>query len=188
MSELHVPAYLQDAKQLLSETGFAVNGTWYHGTASGLTAAIEKIGLRGSGDLETLSKHFETLGTIGHDHSTAKDPLFITQSKTLAYFWAVQKTHTRNRFYQTNEKPVVWTIQLTAEQQPQVITDAGGAALLLEPNNKYITWLKEIYQETGLALPDLNPFSCDRLDYLNKLGLAYTELHIAPEQLQLLKD
>lgn len=186
MQAYSTPTYLQDARQLLSEQGFAVQGKWYHGTASGVADSIAEFGLRGTGDLETLKNHLDTLGTLGHDSSKQKDPLFITQSKELAYFWARQKTHIRNRYRNGSEEAIVYEISLPEDLQQQVITDAGGAALLLEPNNIYIQLLKEIYAEADIDFPEIDPFNCNRMDYLNKLGLAYITLDIEPSHIRLL--
>ena len=186
MNEYSTPALFQDAQQLLTAQGFTTSTTWYHGTASGLVDSITSVGLVGSGDLETLQKHLETLGTIGHDHSAHKDPLFITQSKELAYYWALKKAHIRSRFHQQHETPVVFELQLSEELAAQVTTDAGGAALILEPGNQYLQLLNEIYQEAGLTLETLDPFTCDRLDYLNKLGLAYLNAPVPADSLRVL--
>lgn len=187
MNEFTVPAYLQDARQLLSESGFACTGRWYHGTASGLIPSIQAHGLHGSGDLELLTRQFKTLGTIGHDISDHKDPLFITQSKELAYFWACEKAHTRSVYLKTNEQPVVFELNLPEDLQQQVTTDAGGAALVLEPGNLYLLWLGELYDACGISKPDIDPLRGDRMDYLNKLGLAYLNAPVAPEHLLLLQ-
>lgn len=188
MQAYTTPLYLQDANQLLNAEGFALQGKWYHGTASGLVNSINQLGLRGSGDLETLKNHFDTLGTLGHQANTDKEPIFLTQSKELAYYWARQKTHTRNRYKDSDEQAVVYEIALPEAAQQSIITDAGGAALLLEPGNRYIALLKEIYAEAQLPFPEIDPFKCDRMDYLNKLGLAYTLIEIAPEHLHLLSE
>ena len=42
----NTPIAFQDAKELLSNDGFAVGDVWYHGTSSALVAAIKKNGLR----------------------------------------------------------------------------------------------------------------------------------------------
>lgn len=187
MQAFTTPAYLQDANELLNADGFAYHGKWYHGTASGLIDSIQEFGLRGTGDLESLKHHLETLGTIGHEASRHKDPLFLTQSKELAYYWAIQRTNTRNRYKGADEQPIVYEINLPEELNKQIITDAGGAAMLLEPGNMYVSLLKEIYQENKIEFPELDPFKCDRMDYLNKLGLAYTLLDIEPQYLTLLQ-
>lgn len=187
MQAFSTPAYLQDANQLLTADGFALQGKWYHGTASGLIDSIQEFGLRGTGDLESLKHHLETLGTIGHEASKKKDPLFLTQSKELAYYWALQRANIRNRYKGAEEQPVVYKIELPEELNKQIITDAGGAALLLEPGNMYIALLKEIYNEVGVSFPELDPFKCDRMEYLNKLGLAYTLLDIEPQYIKLLQ-
>lgn len=173
MNEYTTPAHLQDVPQLLSKDGFATSHIWYHGTASGVLPSIQNYGLVGSGDLELLARQLKTLSTIGHESLSQKDPVFLTQSKELAYFWAMQKTHTRNLYMGANETPIVLEVEFNEDQQQAVITDAGGAAMLLEPGNLYLTWLRERYESQGLTLADMDPFQCDRMDYLNKLGLAY---------------
>lgn len=187
MEDFTTPAYLKDAQQLLSADGFATSDVWYHGTASGLTDRILAEGLRGTGDLEMLERQMKTLGTIGHEASNHRDPLFVTQSRELAYFWAHQKTHTRNLYLQGNEKPVVFELKLPEELNKQVITDAGGAALVLEPSNLYLLWLTGVYEQAGMTLPQIDPFKGNRMDYMNKLGLAYINVDIAPQYLMLLQ-
>ena len=187
MQEFTTPSYLQDAQQLLSATGFATSGTWYHGTASGLVDSIQAQGLVGTGDLEGLQKHMDTLGTIGHEVSTHRDPLFVTQSKELAYFWANVKTHNRNLYFQKDEQPVVFELNLPEELQAKVITDAGGAALILEPGNLYLLWLEELYKSLGFELVKPDPFKCDRMDYQNILGLSYIADAVPAEYLKLLQ-
>ena len=113
--------------------------------------------------------------------------MFITQSKELAYFWACEKAHTRDLYLKTNEQPVVFELNLPPELQQKVTTDAGGAALLLEPGNLYLLWLGELYDACGVAKPDIDPLRGNRMDYLNKLGLAYLNDPVAPEHLLLLQ-
>ncbi len=186
MNEFTTPDFLKDAGQLLSADGFATSDVWYHGTASGLADAIRSGGLKGSGDAELMERQLKTLSTIGHESRDQKDPLFLTQSRELAYFWANQKAHTRALYMQQEETPVVFAVNLPADLNSRVTTDVGGAALLMEPGNLYLLWLKELYQQNGQQLPELNPFKCDRMDYLNRLGLAYLDAEIAPQYLTLL--
>lgn len=185
MNEFTTPAHLQDAKTLLSDSGFATSNLWYHGTASGLVDSIMAQGLRGTGDLELLQRQLKTLGTIGHDASDHRDPLFVTQSKELAYFWAAQKAHNRSLYLKSDEKPVVFALTLPEDLNKQVITDAGGAALLLEPSNLYLLWLGDVYAACGKQKPELDPFKMDRMDYMNKLGLAYINVDVPAEYLAL---
>ncbi|TVV42575.1 hypothetical protein [Thalassolituus sp. C2-1] len=187
MKEFTTPTQFQDLAQLLSDDGIATSGIWYHGTASGLVAAIQSEGLKGSGDAEIMARQLKTLSTIGHTTSEHKDPVFLTQSKELAYFWASQKTHTRNLYLQGNEEAVIFAVNLPETLQAQVTTDAGGAALVMEPGNLYVAWLRELYENNGKTLAEIDPFKCDRMDYLNKLGLAYLATDVEPQYLTLLK-
>ncbi len=184
MTDFAIPAHLQDALQSLSATGFATSDVWYHGTASGVVPSILEQGLTRIGD-QTLREHqLKTLSTIGHTTTDHAEPVFLTQSKELAFYWAEQKTHSRNLYLQGNESPVVLAVALPDELASQVSTDVGGAALVLEPGNAYIQYLKALYAEAEIEFPEINPFEVDRSAYLNVLGLAYVAQDIAPEYLR----
>ena len=171
MSDITTPDYLKDAEQLLSENGFATSDDWYHGTASGLVDTILKDGLKGGGDTETAEREQGTLGTIGNRQFETSEPVFLTQSKELAYFWAARKAHTRNLYFRKEETPVV----LKVSQPEKVTPDVGGTAILLEPNNTYITMLKELYEKKGIAwIDESNPLKLPRETYLDMLGLGYS--------------
>lgn len=186
MSTESTPSQFQDTQQLLSEDGFRVSNIWYHGTASGLLESIQQQGLKGAGDAELMSRQQHLLKTIGHSSIGSDDPVFLTQSKELAYFWAQQKTHSRNLAFQQNEAPVVIAVTLADEEQSSVRPDAGGAALVLEPGNAYMTFLKALYEAHGHTLEDANPLAMPRDYFLNKLGLAYRQAPIAADALTVL--
>ncbi len=62
------PAFLKDAKNLLTEQGFATSNIWYHGTSSALVDAIQAQGLKRSGDQALKEATKKTMATIGDDH------------------------------------------------------------------------------------------------------------------------
>lgn len=186
MKEFTTPDFLKDFASLLSADGLKTANVWYHGTASGLVASIQAHGLIGSGDSELHQRQLKTLGTIGHEAMDTTDPVFLTQSKELAYFWANAKAHTRTIYMGQEETPVVFEITLPDELNKQVITDAGGAALVLEPGNLYLLWLRELYKEYGQELPELD-YRMDRMEYLKRLGLAYAACDIPAQYLMLLQ-
>lgn len=126
-------------------------------------------------------RQLKTLSTIGHTTPDQSEPVFLTQSKELAYYWAEQKTHSRNVYLQNNEAPIVLSMSLPAELDKLVSTDAGGAALVLEPGNAYLLFLQERYEAAGFTFPEINPLTADRSVYLEVLGLAYIAQDIAPE-------
>jgi hypothetical protein len=170
-----VPDYLKDAASLMSEDGnIATSHVWYHGTASSLVKGIKNKGLHGGGDTAWTKRTQGTLQTIGNRTFERKDPVFLTQSKELAYFWAQQRTHLRNVYFQKNEIPAVIKITLNDDDNAKVNPDAGGAALIMEPNNEYVTYVKAIFAANGQDLDDFDPTKADRMIYLNRLGLAYT--------------
>ena len=48
----------------------------------------------------------------------------------------------------------------------------------MEPSNEYVLYLKEIFSTNGQDLDDFDPREADRMIYLNRLGLAYTNDYI----------
>ena len=187
MTELNIPEALQDATELLSDDGFASNNVWYHGTSSGLTQSVTNQGLVGGGDTALMKRMQSTLQTIQAPAFTAEDPVFLTQSKELAYYWADQKTKSRNLYFSNGETPVVFEVTLNEEENASVKTDAGGAALLMEPGNAYIKHLQDVYKACGKELEEINPLKADRMEYLNKLGLAYSAKPISKKAVKLLQ-
>jgi len=184
MSEITTPEYLKDAEELLTEQGFATDENWYHGTSSGLVKAILKDGLKGGGDAETAQREQKTLGTIGNRQFESSDPVFLTQSKELAYFWASRKAHTRNLYFRKDEEPVV----LKVSSPDKVSPDVGGTAILLEPSNEYIMMLQDMYEKKGIAWDETNPLQLPREFYLDKLGMAFSRDSIPAEKISVVTD
>ena len=85
-----IPSYLQDAKDLLTKDGFATSDVWYHGTSSALIGSINGSGLRRSGDKVMNQAAKNTMATIGNSYTEQREPVFLTQSKELAHYWAQQ--------------------------------------------------------------------------------------------------
>lgn len=186
MTEQHTPEYLSDFSAKLSVDGIASDGIWYHGTASGLVETILTEGLKGGGDSEFLSRTQQTLGTIGGRQFENNEPVFLTQSKELAYYWAENKTRARNVYFQKNETPAVLAINLPTELSDKVKPDVGAAALVMEPGNDYIVKLKELYIDNGIELAEVNPLQVDRSYFLQMLAMAYIQDQIPAEALTLL--
>jgi hypothetical protein len=190
MSKEHViaPDYLKDAAYLMSDDGLAASNVWYHGTASSLVKGIKNKGLHGGGDAAWIKRTQGTLQTIGNRTFESQDPVFLTQSKELAYFWAQQRAHSRNLYFQKDENPVVIKITLNESDNAKVNPDAGGAALVMEPNNAYVTYVKTIFAANGRDLDDFDPTKADRMIYLNRLGLAYTNDFISGKFIEVVAD
>jgi hypothetical protein len=190
MSKEHViaPDYLKDAASLMSDDGLAASNVWYHGTASSLVKGIKNKGLHGGGDAAWIKRTQGTLQTIGNRTFESQDPVFLTQSKELAYFWAQQRAHSRNLYFQKNENPVVIKITLNEVDNAKVNPDAGGAALVMEPNNAYVTYVKTIFAANGRDLDDFDPTKADRMIYLNRLGLAYTNDFISGKFIEVVAE
>lgn len=188
MTNIATPTYLQDANQLLSTDGFKTTGNWYHGTASGLTDAILEKGLIGSGDAELNQKTKSTMATIGNSYTERKDPVFLTQSKELAYYWANNKAELRKSRFGEDETPVVLELTLPEALASKVKTDVGAATMLLAGNDPYLEHVQALYTRNKILLPELDPANIDRMAYLNILGMAYIDVDVPAEHLKLLAE
>ena len=187
MSDNLTPKYLQDAAQLLTATGFATSQTWYHGTASGLLDSILKQGLKQSGDSESIQKTKGAMTAIGDSYKESKEPVFLTQSKELAYYWATETSKSRNKLFANDETPVVLAITLPNGIHDKVKPDVGAAALLMAGDCKYFDVINKVYQDQQLTAPQIDPLKADRMEYLNLLGMAYSNQSIAAEFIEVLK-
>lgn len=181
-----IPNTLQDAKDLLSNNGFVVGKTWYHGTSSGLTTSIQTHGLKRSGDKALKQSAKQIMATIGNSYTETIEPVFLTQSKELAYYWAEQTIKERG-VHTEKEEPVVIAINLSEEINDKVKPDVGAASLMLVQGNDYLDYLSAIYKKCGFDAPVIDPAKADRMDYLNKLGMAYIDQNIDPEFIECVK-
>jgi hypothetical protein len=173
------PTFLQDAKDLLTKQGFATSNTWYHGTSSALIDSIKEHGLKRSGDqaLKTAAK--KTMATIGNNYTESVEPVFLTQSKELAYYWAEQTVRNRSVRIEGNERPTVITVNLPEALNSKVKPDVGAASLLLvKEGEQFMAFLAGIYLANDFEIPDIDLMNADRLEYLNKLGMAYYDADI----------
>lgn len=186
---LEVPAKFKDSCELLTEAGFKTSNVWYHGTTSGLTENILKKGLKRSGDHDINQATKSAMATIGNNYTERKEPVFLTQSKELAYFWATQKVRARMIHVGKEETPALIEVTLDEKNNTNVKTDVGAVVMLLDLH-PYMGHLEEIYKQQGIPF-DLDAIqegvtSIDRNDYLNKFGLAYYEKNIEPEALTII--
>lgn len=183
----NVPAHLQDIKDLLSEPGIATSDTWYHGTSSALLDSIKQQGLKRSGDKALKKATKNTMKTIGGNYNETVEPVFLTQSKELAYYWAEQTVRDRSVRFEGKEEPVVLALKLPEELLSKVKPDTGAASLLMViGSSKYLEDLGKIYQNNGQKLSEIDPLKADRMDYLNKLGMAYIDQDIEARYLEVL--
>lgn len=184
------PAFLKDAKELLTEQGFTTGSTWYHGTSSALVESIKEQGLNRSGDTELNEVAKNTMATIGDSHYTeTTEPVFLTQSKELAHYWAQQTVRNRSVRIEGDEQPVVFKIEFPEELNAKVKPDVGAASLLLvQEGENYMAFLAGIYQENGFEVPEIDLMKADRMDYLSKLGMAYFDADIDTSNLKLITE
>lgn len=173
------PDFVRDAKDLLSEQGFATSDMWYHGTSSALVDSIKQEGLKRSGDKALKAAAKKTMATIGNHYEESVEPVFLTQSKQLAFYWARQTVRERTMRFGSEEKPVVFVVKLPGSLKAQVKPDVGAASLLLlKEGENFMAYLAAIYQAHDFGVPEIDLMKADRLEYLNTLGMAYFDADI----------
>ncbi|MEC8427092.1 MAG: hypothetical protein VXZ35_01605 [Pseudomonadota bacterium] len=174
-----IPANFQDSKELLSEDGFATGTTWYHGTSSGLIASIMLDGLKRSGDKAMKQAAKQTMATIGNSYTESFEPVFLTQSKELAHYWAQLAVRNRAVRFEAEEQPAIIAVNLPDELNSAVRPDVGAAGLLMvKEGEAYMAYVAGLYEKSGFPAPEIDLMKADRMDYLNKLGMAYYDKDI----------
>jgi hypothetical protein len=183
------PAFLKDAKVLLTERGFTTNNIWYHGTSSALVDSIQKQGLKRSGDQALRKAAKKTMATIGSNYTETTEPVFLTPSKELAYYWAGQTVRNRSVRIEGNETPAVLEVKLEDALNSKVKPDVGAASLLLlKEGENYLAYLATLYQENGFNIPEIDLMKAARMDYLNLLGMAYIDSDIPSDCIKLVAE
>lgn len=176
------PSYLQDAAELLTKDGFATGDIWYHGTSSSLVSSIQAHGLKRSGDKAMKLVAKSTMATIGNSYTESTEPVFLTQSKELAYYWAEQTVRERSVRFEGEQNPVVFAVELPNEQRANIRPDVGAASLLMiKDGEAYMVYVAKLYQDCDAGVLDIDLMKAHRLEYLNKLGMAYINQDIDAE-------
>lgn len=192
MTTTNTPNYLEDAKKLLSAQGFIASNTWYHGTSSALVGSIEEQGLIRSGDIvlsATVKKTMVTIGLTVDNHTKSREPVFLTPSKELAFYWAEQTVRHRSAKIMDNGKPVVFSVTLPDELNRQVKPDVGAASqLLLTEGEDFMAFLAGVYQINNLEGPTIDLMVANRKDYLSVLGMAYINADVAASYVKLVTN
>ncbi len=184
MTEL--PEIYNDIDTVLTKDGFSVpaDGVWYHGTSSALLDSIVANGLNRSGDQAFNQAAKNTMATIGNNYTEQREPVFVTQSKALAYFWAEQCVRRRSVRFDGEESPIVLTITLDNATAAKVRPDVGAAGLLMiKEGEAFMVYLAKLYEEAGLEALDIDLMKADREEYLIKLGMAYIDQDLSSEQI-----
>ena len=183
-----IPTQFQDIKEVLGESGFASGKVWYHGTTSALVESILEHGLKRSGDQAMNKAAKSTMATIGNSYTETREPVYLTPSKALAYYWA-QKTLTRRRArFEGEEEAVVLAVTLDDTLAEKVRPDVGAAGMLIvQGGDGYIEFLKEQYELVGRDFPEFDLSNVQREDYLRVLGLAYLDKDVPAEAVSLEK-
>jgi len=183
----NTPIHLKDTKALLTTKGFTSSNIWYHGTSSALVESIQEHGLKRSGDKEIKAAAKKTMATIGNNYTETIEPVFLTQSKEVAFYWAEQTVRERSVRIDGEQTPVVFEVVLPEELNNKVKPDVGAASLLLvKEGEHFMVFLASIYQENDCDIPEIDLRQADRMEYLNKLGMAYFDEDIAPEYIELM--
>lgn len=184
-----IPNDLKDATSLLTKEGFATGTVWYHGTSSSLVDSIKSHGLKRSGDRAMKKAAKSTMATIGNDYSESIEPVFLTQSKELAYYWAEQAVRERSVRFEGEESAVIFAVELPEELNAKVLPDVGAASLLMiKEGESYMAYVAKIYQDCSAGLLDIDLMKAHRLEYLNKLGMAYINEDIDAEFVSLVSS
>lgn len=183
------PVFLKDAKDLLSKQGFATSDVWYHGSSSALVDSIKAEGLKRSGDKALKEAAKKTMATIEHEYAESLEPVFLTPSKELAFYWAQQTVRQRELRLGGEEQPVVFAVKLPAALNAKVKPDVGAASLLLlEEGEHFMAQLAKVYQENNAGIPEIDLMKADRMEYLNTLGMAYLDQDIDAVCLDVVSD
>ena len=184
-----IPNYLQDAKGLLTKEGFTTSTVWYHGTSSALVSSIKSYGLKCSGDTAMKQAAKSTMATIGNNYTESTEPVFLTQSKELAYYWAQQTVRRRSVRFNAEESAVVLAIELPEEQNAKVSPDVGAASLLMiKEGESYMAYVAKIYQKCNAGMLDIDLIKAHRLEYLTKLGMAYIRQNLDAKFVSVVSD
>lgn len=187
MSE--TPRYLQDTDTRLNAQGFVCDEVWYHGTTSALWESIQKNGLKRSGDTALKQAAKKTMATIGNHYTETVEPVFLSPSKELAYYWAKQRVRERSVRFEGEEQAIVIECRLPAELAAKVKPDVGAMSLLLlDEGERYLAFLAKLAQDKGLPAPDIDLQKADRMAYLTQLGMAYLDQDIPSAYLALLSE
>ena len=179
-----LPEIYNDIGSVLSKDGFVIanDGLWYHGTSSALVDSILDNGLKRSGDKAFNQAAKSTMATIGNNYTEQREPIFLTQSKALAYFWAEQCVKRRSVRFEGDEKPVVMSVELDEERAAKVRPDVGAAGLLMiKEGEAFMVYLAKLYEQAGLEALDIDLMNAGREEYLSKLGMAYLDQDLAAE-------
>ena len=152
------------------------------GTMEHLLPWQASYGLKRSGDKAMKQAAKSTMATIGNNYTESIEPVFLTQSKQLAYYWAQQTVRERSVRFEGEESAVVFAVKLAEEQNVKVLPDVGAASLLmLKEGESYMAYVAKIYQDCSAGLLDIDLMKAQRLEYLNKLGMAYINQDIDAE-------
>jgi hypothetical protein len=115
--------------------------------------------------------------------------VFLTQSKELAYYWAEQTVRERSARFEGEESAVVFAVGLPEEQSADVLPDVGAASLLMvKEGESYMAYVAKIYQDCSAGVLDIDLMKAHRLEYLNKLGMAYINKDIEAEFVSLVSS
>ncbi|KZX81072.1 hypothetical protein A3715_36425, partial [Oleiphilus sp. HI0009] len=112
----------------------------------------------------------------GNSYTEQREPVFLTQSKALAYFWAEQCVKRRSVRFEGEEQPVVLTVNLDDDNASKVRPDVGAAGLLMiKEGEGFMMFIASLYEQAGLKPLDIDLMKAEREEYLTKIGMAYID-------------
>ena len=131
----------------------------------------------------------KTMATIGNQYTETIEPVFLSPSKELAYYWAKQRVRERIVRFGGDEQAIVIECRLPAELSAKVRPDVGAMSLLLvDEGEQYLAFLAKLMQDKGLPALDIDLQKADRMAYLTKLGMAYIDQDIPADFISRLTD
>lgn len=148
-----LPIYLRDDSKLLNRDGFVLSNTWYHGTSTELIPSILENGLLISGDEKLNSFVKYKMESYGEVYRENREPIYLSPSKEIAYYWANQTAKSRGRLFGGSDKPVVLEINLPEHLNSDVCPDKKGYKMVIDQEDDFLQLLKKKYGQKKFALP-----------------------------------
>ncbi|GAL22674.1 hypothetical protein JCM19235_4632 [Vibrio maritimus] len=129
------------------------------------------------------------MATIGNQYTEIVEPVFLTQSKELAYYWAQQTVRERSMRFEGVEEPIVLQVNLNEKQQTSVKPDVGAMSLLMMRDGEaYMAHIAKLYQDNNLAIPEIDLRNADRMAFLDTLGMAYIDQDVSRASIEVLQE
>lgn len=177
-----LPTYLRDNSGLLNRDGFVLSNTWYHGTSTELLPSILENGLLVSGD-EKLNAYVKyEMESRGGSYRENREPIYLSPSKEIAYYWANQTAQSRGRLFGGSDKPVVLEVNLPEHLNFDVCPDKKGYSMIISQEDDCLKLLKKKYRLKKFTLP----LAKNDNEIISIAGLAHINTSIPADYISML--